>query len=267
MRFLSKSFPTLLTNPLLTEHPANLVSSEDWDLFLSGLTLWRLAISKVEVEACLERLDLDTSLSGSDRAEALRALSEHFLERVCSGEGQSYLGEQVVKCYHGAASDEVRLLFLALPYGAAHLPRPAARQRLLLPPRRRLFHPLPLRPRPRRQQSRLHHPPLHLSSSRHPPSLKQRYEPFLRARRTAQGDQALPQPGQHEGDPGRRDAAGRTSRCASSDRRVEVHDQAGGESGGRVLPRMSGSVCESGNGALSPLVFRLVADRSCCRRS
>ncbi|BGP16920.1 RNA polymerase II mediator complex subunit [Rhodosporidiobolus nylandii] len=76
--------------------PANLVSTEDWDLFLSGLTLWRLPISKVEVEACLERLDLDTALSATDKSEALHTLSKHFVDRVCSGEGQSYLGEQVL---------------------------------------------------------------------------------------------------------------------------------------------------------------------------
>lgn len=87
--------------------PASLVSTEDWDLFLSGLTMWRLAISKVEVQACLERLDLDHSLQDADKAEALHTLSRHFLDRVCSGEGHTYLGEQVVKCYHGPASDEV----------------------------------------------------------------------------------------------------------------------------------------------------------------
>ncbi|GAA6032599.1 hypothetical protein JCM8097_004834 [Rhodosporidiobolus ruineniae] len=89
------------------ETPANLASTEDWDLFLSGLTLWRLPVSKVEVEACLERLDLDMSLSATEKSEALHALSQHFVERVCSGEGQSCLGEQVVKCYHGSASDEL----------------------------------------------------------------------------------------------------------------------------------------------------------------
>ncbi|GAA5978006.1 hypothetical protein JCM11641_004356 [Rhodosporidiobolus odoratus] len=105
--------PKLLAAVLLllkdggADTPANLVSTEDWDLFLSGLTLWRLPISKVEVEACLERLDLDSSLTPADKAEALNALSQHFIDRVCSGEGQSYLGEQVVKCYHGAASDEL----------------------------------------------------------------------------------------------------------------------------------------------------------------
>lgn len=87
--------------------PANLVSTEDWDLFLSGLTMWRLAVSKVEVQACLERLDLDGSLAETEKAEALHTLSRHFLDRVCSGEGHTYLGEQVVKCYHGRASDEV----------------------------------------------------------------------------------------------------------------------------------------------------------------
>ncbi|GAA5910430.1 mediator of RNA polymerase II transcription subunit 12 [Sporobolomyces salmoneus] len=87
--------------------PANLVSTEDWDTFLSGLTLWRLAVSKVEVEACLERLELDSTLTNEDKSEALHTLSNHFLERVCTGSGQTYLGEQVVKCYHGAASDEL----------------------------------------------------------------------------------------------------------------------------------------------------------------
>ncbi|GAA6009562.1 hypothetical protein JCM11491_003607 [Sporobolomyces phaffii] len=87
--------------------PANLVSTEDWDLFLSGLTLWRLAVSKVEVEACLERLDLDSTLSSEDKNDALHTLSNHFLARVCAGQGQTYLGEQVVKCYHGVASDEL----------------------------------------------------------------------------------------------------------------------------------------------------------------
>ena len=71
--------------------------------------MWRLAISKVEVQACLERLDLDHSLQDADKAEALHTLSRHFLDRVCSGEGHTYLGEQVVKCYHGPASDEVSL--------------------------------------------------------------------------------------------------------------------------------------------------------------
>ncbi|GAA5972104.1 hypothetical protein JCM21900_005701 [Sporobolomyces salmonicolor] len=105
--------PKLLAGLLLSlkdggaETPANLVSTEDWDLFLSGLTMWRLAVSKVEVEACLERLELDSTLSAEDKTEALHTLSRHFLERVCTGEGQTYLGEQVVKCYHGAASDEL----------------------------------------------------------------------------------------------------------------------------------------------------------------
>ncbi|GAA5952811.1 hypothetical protein JCM3765_002972 [Sporobolomyces pararoseus] len=87
--------------------PANLISTEDWDLFLSGLTMWRLAVSKVEVEACLERLELDSTLTQEEKNEALHTLSNHFLERVCAGAGQTYLGEQVVKCYHGAASDEL----------------------------------------------------------------------------------------------------------------------------------------------------------------
>ncbi|KAK4705575.1 protein SPA2, partial [Phenoliferia sp. Uapishka_3] len=87
--------------------PATLVSTEDWDLFLSGLTIWRLAISKVEVQSCLERLDLDTSLQDVEKAEALHSLSRHFLDRVCSGAGHTYLGEQVVRCYHGRASDEL----------------------------------------------------------------------------------------------------------------------------------------------------------------
>lgn len=71
--------------------------------------MWRLAISKVEVEACLERLELDSSLTTEEKDAALHILSNHFLERVCTGEGQTYLGEQVVKCYHGTASDEVSL--------------------------------------------------------------------------------------------------------------------------------------------------------------
>ncbi|ORY57990.1 hypothetical protein BCR35DRAFT_309518 [Leucosporidium creatinivorum] len=105
--------PKLLAALLLTlkdgntATPANLVSTEDWDLFLSGLTMWRLAVSKVEVQACLERLDLDNSLQDTEKAEALHTLSRHFLDRVCSGEGHTYLGEQVVKCYHGPASDEL----------------------------------------------------------------------------------------------------------------------------------------------------------------
>ncbi|GAA6002935.1 hypothetical protein JCM10207_001905 [Rhodosporidiobolus poonsookiae] len=113
--------PKLLAGLLVTikeggeATPANLVSTEDWDIFLSGLTLWRLSISKVEVEACLERLDLDTTLSTTEKTDALHTLSQHFLARVCTGEGQSYLGEQVVKCYHGSASDElVSVAFSAL---------------------------------------------------------------------------------------------------------------------------------------------------------
>ncbi|GJN91097.1 hypothetical protein Rhopal_004114-T1 [Rhodotorula paludigena] len=105
--------PKLLAGVLLllkdggSATPANLVSTEDWDTFLSCLTLWRLSISKVEVEACLERLELDPAISASDKADALHTLSQHFVERVCTGEGQSYLGEQVVRCYHGSASDEL----------------------------------------------------------------------------------------------------------------------------------------------------------------
>lgn len=87
--------------------PASLLSTEEWDLFLSGLTVWRLSISKVEVKACLERLDLDDSLEEKEKEDALHALSRHFLDRVCSGAGHTYLGEQVVQCYHGRASDEV----------------------------------------------------------------------------------------------------------------------------------------------------------------
>jgi len=86
---------------------ASLVSSEDWDLFLSGLTMWRLSISKVEVRAALERLELDQTLTEADKAEALHTLSAHFLDRVCSGAGHTFLGEQVVRCYHGRASDEL----------------------------------------------------------------------------------------------------------------------------------------------------------------
>lgn len=70
--------------------------------------MWRLAISKVEVQACLERLDLDSLISEADKAEARHTLSTHFLDRVCSGDGHTYLGEQIVNCYHGPASDEVR---------------------------------------------------------------------------------------------------------------------------------------------------------------
>lgn len=87
--------------------PASLLSTEEWDLFLSGLTVWRLSISRVEVKACLERLDLDDSLEEKEKEDALHALSRHFLDRVCSGAGHTYLGEQVVQCYHGRASDEV----------------------------------------------------------------------------------------------------------------------------------------------------------------
>lgn len=103
--------PRLLAGLLLTLKDgtkptvASLVSSEDWDLFLSGLTMWRLSISKVEVRAALQRLELDQSLSEEDKGEALVTLSAHFLDRVCSGEGHTYLGEQVVRCYHGRASD------------------------------------------------------------------------------------------------------------------------------------------------------------------
>lgn len=90
-----------------TASPASLGSTEELDIFLSGLTIWRLNISKVEVVACLERLELDQSISASERYAALHTLSKHFLERVCSGDGKSYLGEQVVRCYSGPASDEV----------------------------------------------------------------------------------------------------------------------------------------------------------------
>ncbi|KAI5475649.1 Mediator complex, subunit Med12 [Pseudohyphozyma bogoriensis] len=110
----ARSFrPKLLAALLLilkdgsTTTPASLVSTEDWDLFLSGLTIWRLAVSKVEVQAALERLALDTSLQDSEKVEALNTLSRHFLDRVCSGEGHTYLGEQVIRCYHGRASDEL----------------------------------------------------------------------------------------------------------------------------------------------------------------
>lgn len=89
--------------------PASLGSTEELDVFLSGLTIWRLNISKVEVVACLERLELDPNISATERYEALHTLSKHFLERVCSGDGKSYLGEQVVRCYSGTASDEVRI--------------------------------------------------------------------------------------------------------------------------------------------------------------
>ena len=109
--------PTLLS-PLIEHNadsrrvdaPANLVSREDWDVFLSSLTIWRLAISKVEVQACLQGLDLDQSLSESKKQEALHNLARHFLDRVCLSGGETYLGEQVVRCYHGKASDEVSWL-------------------------------------------------------------------------------------------------------------------------------------------------------------
>lgn len=106
----SSHFPPRLQRVLtsfLAATPASLVSTEDWDLFLSGLTSWRLAFSKVEVQACLERLDLDDSLSDAEKFEALHTLSEHFLDRVCTGMGHTYLGEEIVRCYHGRASDEV----------------------------------------------------------------------------------------------------------------------------------------------------------------
>ncbi|KAM0789234.1 hypothetical protein ACM66B_000077 [Microbotryomycetes sp. NB124-2] len=105
--------PKLLAAVLLalkdgsTASPASLVSTEDWDTFLSGLTIWRLSVSKIEVQACLERLRLDSSLSEESKADALHTLSIHFLDRVCSGKGHTYLGEQVVKCYHGDASNEL----------------------------------------------------------------------------------------------------------------------------------------------------------------
>jgi hypothetical protein len=98
---------TSLTSVQRTASPASLGSTEELDIFLSGLTIWRLNISKVEVVACLERLELDPSISASERYAALHTLSKHFLERVCSGDGKSYLGEQVVRCYSGPASDEV----------------------------------------------------------------------------------------------------------------------------------------------------------------
>ncbi|EGU12079.1 Proteophosphoglycan ppg4 [Rhodotorula toruloides ATCC 204091] len=86
--------------------PANLVSTEDWDVFLSRLTLWRLAVSKVEVEASLERLESDAAISAADKAAAMHTLSEHFLDRICGGTGQSFLGEQIVRCYDGGAASE-----------------------------------------------------------------------------------------------------------------------------------------------------------------
>ncbi|GAA5987951.1 hypothetical protein JCM10908_007286 [Rhodotorula pacifica] len=87
--------------------PASLGSTEELDIFLSGLTIWRLNIAKVEVVACLERLELDPTISVPERYAALHTLSRHFLERVCTGDGKSYLGEQVVRCYSGTASDEL----------------------------------------------------------------------------------------------------------------------------------------------------------------
>ncbi|SCV69709.1 BQ2448_1103 [Microbotryum intermedium] len=128
--------PKLLAALLLTLKdsstaiPASLVSTEDWDLFLSGLTTWRLAVSKVEVQACLERLDLDSTISDAEKAEGLNALSRHFLDRVCSGEGHTYLGEQIVKCYHGHASDElVSVAFSRLAEAVDGLARTASIER------------------------------------------------------------------------------------------------------------------------------------------
>lgn len=43
----------------------------------------------------------------SEMVEALKTLSSHFLDRVGEGEGATWLGEQIVRCYHGKASDEV----------------------------------------------------------------------------------------------------------------------------------------------------------------
>lgn len=108
--------------------PANLVSNEDWDAFLSGLNVWRLAISKIEVQACLEGLDLDDSRSGKEKLEALNKLSSHFLDRVCLGDSQTFLGEQVVKCYHGRATDEVRS---PLFWRRKLTPEPARQRRVL----------------------------------------------------------------------------------------------------------------------------------------
>lgn len=89
--------------------PASLGSTEELDIFLSGLSIWRLNVSKVELVACLERLELDPTISAVERHAALHTLSGHFLERVCGGDGKSYLGEQVVRCYSGTASDEASL--------------------------------------------------------------------------------------------------------------------------------------------------------------
>lgn len=94
-----------LTN--FVDIPSNLGSTDGWDLFLSGLNVWRLSIAKIEVKACLEGLDLDGKLSIIEKADQLHALSQHFLDRVCLGDGHTYLGEQVVKCFNGRASDEV----------------------------------------------------------------------------------------------------------------------------------------------------------------
>ncbi|KDE04123.1 hypothetical protein MVLG_05415 [Microbotryum lychnidis-dioicae p1A1 Lamole] len=128
--------PKLLAALLLTLKdsstaiPASLVSTEDWDIFLSGLTTWRLAVSKVEVQACLERLDLDNTISDAEKAEGLTTLSRHFLDRVCSGEGHTYLGEQIVKCYHGHASDQlVSVAFSRLAEAVDGLARTASIER------------------------------------------------------------------------------------------------------------------------------------------
>jgi hypothetical protein len=100
-----------------TGPPTSLTSSEDWDRFLTSLTVWRLAISKIEVITCLERLDLDDAPDSEEGEDvesvgALQILSSHLLDRVCAGEGgDTYLGEDVVACYYGKASNEVRYLF------------------------------------------------------------------------------------------------------------------------------------------------------------
>lgn len=100
-----------------TGPPTSLTSSEDWDRFLTSLTVWRLAISKIEVITCLERLDLDDApdseeADDGESVDALQILSSHLLDRVCAGEGgDTYLGEDVVACYYGKASNEVRYLF------------------------------------------------------------------------------------------------------------------------------------------------------------
>lgn len=88
--------------------PTNPLSVEDWEHFISGLTVWRLDIAKVEVSAFLERYDTDETIQDGEKKEALHVLSEHLLDRVCSDKGHTYLGEQIVRCYRPKATEEVR---------------------------------------------------------------------------------------------------------------------------------------------------------------